>query len=402
MSSFGIRKSSSVILSSGSLTNIQYDPSSNWTLSGANIYNNNSGNVGIGTTGPSVLLDVSGSAIIRTPIIRIGVDAGLNNALTGNICIGTNAGRDLFGTASQNINIGSNAGSISQAGRCVAIGNNAGSNNQGRVYGTDNAIAIGISAAQNNQGNRSVCIGGSAGINGCGGSAVNLGFESGQSQVGENHVAIGRNTARTNQGSNAIAIGSNAGGTGQGNNSISIGFGSSTSNSGNSIMLNATGGAAVVDASSAFFVRPIDTSNGVNNFLVYNTSSGKISYNTNSTKTFVIDHPLDETKYLVHACLEGPEAGVYYRGEAEITNNESVTVALPDYTTAFSNFTIQVSPIGQYNTLYTSKVIDGTFTVYGNNGSFFWTVYATRQSIETEPIKSDVIIQGDGPYKYIV
>ena len=35
-------------------------------------------------------------------------------------------------------------------------------------------------------------------------------------------------------------------------------------------------------------------------------------------KTFVIDHPDDENKYLVHVCLEGPEAGVYYRGKAEV------------------------------------------------------------------------------------
>jgi len=40
-------------------------------------------------------------------------------------------------------------------------------------------------------------------------------------------------------------------------------------------------------------------------------------------KTFIINHPLDDSKYLVHACLEGPEAGIYYRGDGEITNNES-------------------------------------------------------------------------------
>ena len=35
-----------------------------WSLSGNDIYNNNSGNVGIGITTPSVALDVSGSANI--------------------------------------------------------------------------------------------------------------------------------------------------------------------------------------------------------------------------------------------------------------------------------------------------------------------------------------------------
>jgi len=39
------------------------------------------------------------------------------------------------------------------------------------------------------------------------------------------------------------------------------------------------------------------------------------------SKTFVREHPLNKDKYLVHACLEGPEAGVYYRGERLITHS---------------------------------------------------------------------------------
>ena len=32
---------------------------------------------------------------------------------------------------------------------------------------------------------------------------------------------------------------------------------------------------------------------------------------TGPSKSFIIDHPTDPSKYLVHVCLEGPEAGVY-------------------------------------------------------------------------------------------
>ena len=39
--------------------------SSNWTLTGTDIYNNNAGNVGIGTVGPSEKLDVSGNVRVR-------------------------------------------------------------------------------------------------------------------------------------------------------------------------------------------------------------------------------------------------------------------------------------------------------------------------------------------------
>src|SRR3989344_2529560 len=45
----------------------------NWTLQGSNIYNNNAGNVGIGTTGPSSLLEVNGTATI--PQITGGTNA---------------------------------------------------------------------------------------------------------------------------------------------------------------------------------------------------------------------------------------------------------------------------------------------------------------------------------------
>lgn len=42
-----------------------------------------------------------------------------------------------------------------------------------------------------------------------------------------------------------------------------------------------------------------------------------MTYST-STKTFVIDHPIVPQSYLVHTCLYGSEAGVYYRGNQAI------------------------------------------------------------------------------------
>jgi hypothetical protein len=85
--------------------------------------------------------------------------------------------------------------------------------------------------------------------------------------------------------------------------------------------------------------------------MLYNTDTKEIlvsstSSSTNWNKTFIIDHPDDDSKYLVHACLEGPEVGVYYRGKGEITNNEFVEISLPDYVTNLAtDFTVQISPI---------------------------------------------------------
>ena len=107
---------------------------------------------------------------------------------------------------------------------------------------------------------------------------------------------------------------------------------------------------------------------------------------------------------MVHACLEGPEAGVYYRGKSEILNGSSVEIELPSYVESFSNFTVQITPI--YNNgipvICSSEVENNKFTVYGSNCKFFWNVCAQRQSINVEPLKSETEVKGDGPYKYIV
>jgi hypothetical protein len=123
-------------------------------------------------------------------------------------------------------------------------------------------------------------------------------------------------------------------------------------------------------------------------------------------KTFIIDHPLCISKYLIHACLEGPEAGVYYRGKATIDNNESINIKLPDYVAPLAtDFSIQVTSIyskerSEPNLLEVSEIENNQFTVYGNNGSFYWYVYGKRNDILVEPNKSSIVVNGDGPYKW--
>jgi hypothetical protein len=123
-----------------------------------------------------------------------------------------------------------------------------------------------------------------------------------------------------------------------------------------------------------------------------------------SAKSFIIDHPLDYSKYLVHACLEGPEAGVYYRGRGEITNDICVEINLPDYVCAFArDFTIKVTGIydGTPAKIYSAgEVINNRFMIYGGNGCFYWTVTGSRGNILVEPDKNAVIVKGDGPYKW--
>ena len=156
---------------------------------------------------------------------------------------------------------------------------------------------------------------------------------------------------------------------------------------------------------------------GATGLVLYNSSSNTFYYNTTG-KTFVIDHPLnhleqDKTKekYLVHACLEGPEVGVYYRGKGEITNNKFTIIQLPDYVSSLAyNFTIQLTSIYDDDLIddlsernyKAGKVIDNSFKVYGRkNGAFYWTVYGERAIIDIEPLKNSTHVKGTGPYTWI-
>lgn len=133
-------------------------------------------------------------------------------------------------------------------------------------------------------------------------------------------------------------------------------------------------------------------------------SSGVSFTGPTGPKSFIINHPIQEDRYLVHACLEGPEAGVYYRGTGEILDNNSSIIELPNYVEVLAtDFTIQLTPIynGKINLLNVSEVINNKFTVYGENCKFYWQVTGKRLEFITEPLKSDVEVKGQGPYLYI-
>lgn len=147
---------------------------------------------------------------------------------------------------------------------------------------------------------------------------------------------------------------------------------------------------------------PIPTISETGKTVLYQSGSWYVS----ATKTFIIDHPQNNDKYLVHGCLEGPETGVYYRGKSEIINGESLIINLPNYVKDLAkDFTVNITGIydGKLKIYNTSDVDDkGSFTVYGENGKFNWVVIGNRNDICVEPYKSEINIRGDGPYKYIV
>jgi len=121
-------------------------------------------------------------------------------------------------------------------------------------------------------------------------------------------------------------------------------------------------------------------------------------------KTFVVQHPLHENKYLIHACLEGPEAGVYYRGDGKLSFG-ICKIYLPYYAKNLAySWSVQLTPIDTPRLISSSRVKDGYFVVNGDksdNGEFFWIVHGKRSEIEIEYSKENTKISGDGPYTYI-
>ena len=329
--------------------------------------------------------------------VSIGLGASLLG--TSSVSIGNNAGGGDY-----SVNIGNLANNVNNIQSSTFIGYNSGTNATTSVGGN---VCIGYQAGYSAFLSETVVIGKQASYYDGGNQRVAIGYQSGYSGQGNSSISIGYQPSFFKSGNNTISIGYQAGFTGQGNNSIAIGYQAGfTAQPANSIILNAdsSGILQVPTQSSAFYVNPIRSQAGVGlNVLSWNSSTKEVYLNT--SKTFVIDHPLDNNKYLVHACLEGPEAGVYYRGKSEILNGESVEVLLPEYVKTFSDFSVQITTIYNGNEIITynaGEVVDGKFTVYGPNGKFFWLVHAMRLPVETEPLKCETEVRGEGPYKYIV
>ncbi len=130
-------------------------------------------------------------------------------------------------------------------------------------------------------------------------------------------------------------------------------------------------------------------------------------------KTFVIDHPTDESRYLLHATLEGPEGAVYYRGSGQLVEGRA-EVKLPSYFEALTkpeDRTIQLTNVDGFDRIAVAltdgnRIKAGTFVVASDNPDstqkFDWEVKAVRKDkpdLEVEPLRSHMAVSGFGPYK---
>jgi hypothetical protein len=311
------------------------------------------------------------------------------------VAIGSYAGNYIQNNGA--VAIGYQAGQTSQGTYSLAVGYNAGNSTQGTQ-----SVAIGSNSGLSNQGSSSVAVGYNAGRISQGDNAVSLGTEAGGYFQRPSSIAIGYQAGYTGQGTQSIAIGYQAGYTGQVSNAIAIGYRAGFSGQKQaSIILNASSSPLGDNNTVGLFVNPVRQDATTTNALVYNPATYEITYN--SAKTFVIDHPKKEGYYLVHACLEGPEAGVYYRGKGEIKENEKETIiSLPDYVEKLAtDFTVNITPINKFAKIVPTEVENNKFIVKGESCSFNWIVFGKRANISTEIDKSKYKAKGNGPYKWI-
>jgi len=112
------------------------------------------------------------------------------------------------------------------------------------------------------------------------------------------------------------------------------------------------------------------------------TVSGNI---TGGSKTFNIPHPSPNKKKmrLVHACLEGPENGVYFRGRVRNVTE----IELPDYwkdLVDIDSITVSLTPIGAHQNVIVKRWDDEKVHLQSDGLPIdcFYQVYATRKDIE--------------------
>ena len=129
------------------------------------------------------------------------------------------------------------------------------------------------------------------------------------------------------------------------------------------------------------------TSSGSNQ-TPYVSTTNAVYFNPNSgtfyatAKSFKINHPTQEGKKLIYGSLEGPENGVYVRGQITDIN----IIELPEYWTKLideNSITVNLTPIGKLQNLYVKDISNNIIIIGGSrNINCFYTVFAERIDID--------------------
>lgn len=214
---------------------------------------------------------VNGNLNINSGTIT-GNGSGLSNITNSNTA---NYATTVTGATQSNITAVGTLTDLKVSNNSIHLGFESGLSNAGPY-----SVGIGQRTGRVNQGFNAVAIGNIAGTSNQGNTAIAIGYNAGSTIQGSEGIAIGNAAGGQNQGTKSVAIGFRAAWDTQGNNSIAIGaLAGAVNQHNNTIIINATGGNANTTTANAFFVKPIRNAANTN-VVMYNATSGEITYNT--------------------------------------------------------------------------------------------------------------------------
>lgn len=317
--------------------------------------------------------------------------------------------------------------------RNIFIGNSSGKNNTisefNTIIGHDAALALSRST-------KNVILGDSAGKKSSGSQNTYIGTECSLLQTtGNKNVAIGTRCAMKLSGNNNVSIGHQCIPTISafcndnvfiGNNALNISTNVQFSLGNDNIVIGSNisveeclkatvnnnienvvniGNVLIGGNNKVFLKLEEPTDNQETHVLTIDKTTNEVK---RGAKTFVIEHPLYNDMYLVHACLEGPENAVFYRGKACTSENLKRNVELPEYLAKLvdiSTITIQLQAIKKLAILCVNNITEAYFEVESNVPvDFYWELKGTRKDIEPLEVKierTSATVCGTGPYTYI-
>lgn len=385
-----------------------------WTPVGANIYNDNSGNVGIGTTTPANKLSIEDSVTANsTGIVQIR-----------NTATGTN---DAYGIVSESVpsdyyGIGGffRGGYRGVMGVVNPTGNNVYYGVHGEVAG-GTGFNTGVSGTANTQGVFGFGSGAGKGLTqyfgtsfpetaGLNGQATNFTSSNGRAYgiIGESFSPAGH----VNCGLFGYAAGASAGANpanygvlGITDGANGIGMLGISDNTGNARALEGRVLQGVTQT-AIYTTIALDTAGNYAGYF-----DGPI-YATNASagiKSFKIDHPLDpDDKFLYHSSVESPDMMNIYNGNIVTDTDGNARIQLPDYFQALNkDFRYQLTCIGTFaQAIVSRKIENNVFYIKTNKPQVevSWMVTGIRHDPVAEKyrIKPEVEKTQNEKGKYLI
>ncbi|MFN0202711.1 MAG: hypothetical protein ACKVTZ_14400 [Bacteroidia bacterium] len=380
-----------------------------WTFAANNLYNNNTGVVGIGTTSPAATTKFS----VVSTLENAGTFATNSTSTNAAALVGSYAGT----TQVDGIGVLGNSvpqdyygiGGLFTGGYIGAIGTvqNALNDDYTGLVGSVTPSAGGTGAYVGVNGNADAESGIAAGGNFVGSGDASLGIILGL--VAEvSAINSPTLTAYTDLGTPGAYLLGNAGRGGYASNTGSYTFGTGTIGTGffgissptttanYSIGLAGQGEAGTTSSTGAEFYGVstggayglglyATASGGTTNYAGY--FDGDVEVNGNLSKgggTFKIDHPQDPAnKYLLHSFVESPDMMNIYNGNITTDANGMATVTLPAYFEALNmDFRYQLTTIGTFaQAIVANEVQSNQFTIQTDkpNVKVSWQVTGVRK-----------------------